>query len=319
MMEMLSFFHLFIAIKTQRFSDKGVVMCNYKIITDSTCDLPPHIIKELNIHVIPMEYIMDGVSQFHDIVDSEDKTRAFYNHLRSGKVSTTSMINSARFTDIFSSYLSQGMDVLYISFSSALSGCFNASRMAAEELREEYPERKIITLDSIAASIGQGLLVYHACKMKDKGYALDELAIWVEENKNSLCHWFTVEDLQHLKRGGRISSLSANVGTALQIKPILSVDFEGRLITQGKVMGRKKSLTELVGRMKSGAHLPEEQTVIIGHGDALDDALNLEKKVRQELNVQEVILTYIGPVIGSHTGPGMIGLAFMGSRDPKSS
>ena len=294
-------------------------MCNYKIITDSTCDLPPHVIKDLNIHVIPMEYVMDGISQFHDIVDTGDKTRAFYNHLRSGKVSTTSMINTARYTDIFSAYLSQGMDVLYISFSSALSGCYNASTMAAEDLMEEHPERKIFTIDSKAASIGQGLLVHHACMQRDKGYTAEELASWVEENKDSLCHWFTVEDLQHLKRGGRISSLSANVGTALQIKPILSVDFEGRLITQGKVMGRKKSLTELVSRMKIGAHLPEEQTVIIGHGDALDDALLLEKKIRQELNVKNVILTYIGPVIGSHTGPGMIGLVFIGNRDPKMS
>lgn len=294
-------------------------MCNYKIITDSTCDLPPHVIKELDIHVIPMEYVMDGISQFHDIVDTGDKTRAFYNHLRNGKVSTTSMINTARYTDVFCTYLSQGMDVLYISFSSALSGCYNASRIAGEDLKEEYPNQKIYTLDSRAASIGQGLLVYHAAKLKERGYTLDQLASWVEEYKNSLCHWFTVEDLQHLKRGGRISSLSANVGTALQIKPILSVDLEGRLITQGKVMGRKKSLSDLVGRMKIGASTPEEQTVIIGHGDALTDALFLEKKVRQELNVKEVILTYIGPVIGSHTGPGMIGLVFMGNRDPKTS
>lgn len=292
-------------------------MCTYKIITDSTCDLPPHITKNLDIHVIPMEFVMDGISQFHDIADSGDKTKAFYNHLRSGKVSTTSMINTARFTDIFTTYLSEGLDVLYISFSSALSGCYNASRMAAEELLEVYPERKIFTLDSKAASIGQGLLVHHAAMLKNEGYSIDQLASWVEENKNSLCHWFTVEDLQHLKRGGRISPLSANVGTALQIKPILSVDLEGRLITQGKVMGRKKSLSELVGRMKTGALLPKEQTVIIGHGDALEDALFLEKKIRQELGVKDVILTYIGPVIGSHTGPGMIGLTFIGRRDPK--
>lgn len=292
-------------------------MCNYKIITDSTCDLPPHVLKELNIHVIPMEYFLDGIVQLHDIEDSGDKTRSFYNHLRSGKVSTTSMINTARFTDIFTGYISQGMDVLYISFSSALSGCYNASRIAAEELLEEYPDRKIFTLDSKAASIGQGLLVYHAFMLQKRGYTIDQLACWVEENKNSFCHWFTVEDLQHLKRGGRISPLSASVGTALQIKPILSVDFEGRLITQGKVMGRKKSLSELVGRMKTGAYMPQDQTVIIGHGDALEDARFLEKKVREELGVRNVILTYIGPVIGSHTGPGMIGLSFMGNRDPK--
>jgi len=197
-------------------------MCTYKVITDSTCDLPPHITKNLDIHVIPMEFVMDGISQFHDIADSCDKTKAFYNHLRSGKVSTTSMINTARFTDIFTTYLSEGLDVLYISFSSALSGCYNASRMAAEELLEVYPERKIFTLDSKAASIGQGLLVYHAAMLKNEGYSIDQLASWVEENKNSLCHWFTVEDLQHLKRGGRISPLSANVGTARKFDTSLS-------------------------------------------------------------------------------------------------
>ena len=290
-------------------------MSNYKIITDSTCDLPPHVIQALDVHVIPMEYVMDGISQFQDIVDNGEKTRAFYDHLRNGKVSSTSMINTARYADIFSTYLNEGTDVLYISFSSALSGCYNASRIAAQELKEVYPDRQIITIDSIAASIGQGLLVYHACVRKNEGAEIDELALWVEDNKKDLCHWFTVEDLQHLKRGGRIGSFSANVGTALKIKPILSVDLEGRLIPQGKVMGRKKSLSELISRMKNSSFQPDEQIVIIGHGDAMEDALFLEKKLRHELQVKDVILTYIGPIIGSHTGPGMIGLTFLGSRN----
>lgn len=290
-------------------------MCNYKIITDSTCDLPSHVIQELDLHVIPMEYIIDGTCRHQDIEDDGEKTRAFYDELRAGKVSTTSMINTAKFTEVFSSYLHEGLDVLYISFSSALSGTYNAARIAAEEMREAHPERTIMTVDSRAASIGQGLLVYHAGVMKAKGKSLEELAHWLELKKDNLCHWFTVEDLQHLKRGGRISALSANVGTALSIKPILSVDMDGRLLTQGKVMGRKKSLSELVSRMKTHSFTPEEQTVIIGHADSLEDALFLEKKVRQELRVKDVILTYIGPVIGSHTGPGMIGLVFLGQKD----
>jgi len=186
--------------------------------------------------------------------------------------------------------------------------------MAAEELKGLYPERKIIIIDSKAASIGQGLLVYHAAVLKNQGMEMSDLADWIEENVNQIRHWFTVEDLHHLKRGGRIGAVTANVGTVLNIKPILSVDSEGKLISVSKVMGRKKSLNELLNRMKTEAVSPEEQIVIIGHGDSIDDALLLEKKVRQTLSVKEVVLTYIGPIIGSHTGPGMVGLTFLGKK-----
>lgn len=289
-------------------------MSNYKIITDSTCDLPPKIIKELKIHVIPMEYTLDGINHFQDIFDNGEKTKAFYNHLKDGKKPTTSMINTQRYIDIFSSYLDQERDVLHISFTSGLSGSHNASRMAAEELKELYPDRKIITIDSKAASIGQGLLVYHAAKLKNEGMEMLPLVDWIEKNITQIRHWFTVEDLHHLKRGGRIGAVTANVGTVLNIKPILSVDAEGKLISVSKVMGRKKSLNELLNRMKTEAVSPEEQIVIIGHGDSIDDALLLEKKVRQTLSVKDVILTYIGPIIGSHTGPGMVGLTFLGEK-----
>ena len=289
-------------------------MSNFKIITDSTCDLPPHVIKELKIHVIPMEYTLDGFNQFQDIFDQGEKTKAFYNHLKDGKKPATSMVNTQRYIDIFSSYLDQDRDVLHISFSSGLSGSHNASRMAAEELKEIYPERKIIIIDSKAASIGQGLLVYHAAVLKNQGMVYEELVGWIEDNINQVRHWFTVEDLHHLKRGGRIGVITANVGTVLNIKPILSVDADGKLMNVCKVMGRKKSLNELLNRMKAEAVTPEEQIVIIGHGDSLEDALLLEKKVRQTLSVKEVILTYIGPIIGSHTGPGMVGLTFLGKK-----
>lgn len=289
-------------------------MSNFKIITDSTCDLPPHVIKELKIHVIPMEYTLDGINQFQDIFDQGEKTKAFYNHLKDGKKPATSMVNTQRYIDIFSSYLDQDRDVLHISFSSGLSGSHNASRMAAEELKEIYPERKIIIIDSKAASIGQGLLVYHAAVLKNQGMEMSELVGWIEDNINQVRHWFTVEDLHHLKRGGRIGVITANVGTVLNIKPILSVDADGKLMNVCKVMGRKKSLNELLNRMKAEAVTPEEQIVIIGHGDSLEDALLLEKKVRQTLSVKEVILTYIGPIIGSHTGPGMVGLTFLGKK-----
>ncbi len=292
-------------------------MRNYKIITDSTCDLPSTVIRELDVHVIPMEYILDEVSHFQDIEDEGEKTASFYGSLREGKVSSTSMINTARFIGVFEPYLKAGQDILHISFSSALSGSYNASRMAAEELKELYPERKILVLDSIAASIGQGLLVYHAALKKRQGLTHEELYVWLEENKKQICHWFTVEDLMHLKRGGRISALSANIGTALNIKPILSVNMEGKLVNLGKVMGRKKSLSELIIKMKTSIETPENQVVIIGHGDSLKDAEFLSSKLKNELHVKEVIMTQIGPIIGSHTGPGMIGLTFIGDREPQ--
>ncbi len=294
-------------------------MRTYKIITDSTCDLPSTVIKELDVHVIPMEYILDGVSHFQDLEDEGEKTASFYGSLREGKVSSTSMINTARFMGVFEPYLKAGQDILHVSFSSALSGSYNASRMAAEELKELYPERQILVLDSIAASIGQGLLVYHAVLKKRQGLSLEELYEWLEENKKKICHWFTVEDLMHLKRGGRISALSANIGTALNIKPILSVNMEGKLVNLGKVMGRKKSLSELIVKMKSCAETAENQVVIIGHGDSLKDAEFLSTKLKNELHVKEVIMTQIGPIIGSHTGPGMIGLTFVGERESQQS
>lgn len=290
-------------------------MRTYKIITDSTCDLPSTVIKELDVHVIPMEYILDGVSHFQDLEDEGEKTASFYGSLREGKVSSTSMINTARFMGVFEPYLKAGQDILHVSFSSALSGSYNASRMAAEELKELYPERQILVLDSIAASIGQGLLVYHAVLKKRQGLSLEELYEWLEENKKKICHWFTVEDLMHLKRGGRISALSANIGTALNIKPILSVNMEGKLVNLGKVMGRKKSLSELIVKMNSCAGTADNQVVIIGHGDSLKDAEFLSTKLKNELHVKEVIMTQIGPIIGSHTGPGMIGLTFVGERE----
>lgn len=294
-------------------------MRTYKIITDSTCDLPSTVIKELDVHVIPMEYILDGVSHFQDLEDEGEKTASFYGSLREGKVSSTSMINTSRFMGVFEPYLKAGQDILHVSFSSALSGSYNASRMAAEELKELYPERQILVLDSIAASIGQGLLVYHAVLKKRQGLSLEELYEWLEENKKKICHWFTVEDLMHLKRGGRISALSANIGTALNIKPILSVNMEGKLVNLGKVMGRKKSLSELIVKMKSFAETAENQVVIIGHGDSLKDAEFLSTKLKNELHVKEVIMTQIGPIIGSHTGPGMIGLTFVGERESQQS
>lgn len=289
-------------------------MRSYKIITDSTCDLPPKVIKDLDLHVIPLEYRFNGNNYVQDVEDSGEKTKFFYDALRNGESSKTSMINTAQFMSVFESYLERQIDVLHISFSSGLSGTYQAAVLAKEELEEKFPERKILVLDSRAASIGLGLLLYHVGQKKKENYTLEQIASWVEEHKFSVCHWFTVEDLNHLKKGGRISPLSAHVGTALNIKPILKMDFDGKLVNDGKVVGRKKSLLKLVSKMKEDGFSPTEQTIILGHGDALKDAQWLENKLRKELHVEDIILSYIGPVIGSHTGPGIIALTFLGKR-----
>ena len=182
-------------------------MRNYKIITDSTCDLPPKVIQELELHVIPLEYSLNGDFFAQDIEDEGEKSKAFYDALRQGESSKTSMINTAQFMTVFSSYLEKQMDVLHISFSSGLSGTFQAAVIAKEELEEKYPDRKIHVVDSKAASVGLGLLLYHVGQKKKEGYSLEELVTWIEDNKYTVCHWFTVEDLKHLKKGGRISPL----------------------------------------------------------------------------------------------------------------
>lgn len=289
-------------------------MRDYKIITDSTCDLPPKVISDLDLHVIPLEYSINGTSYVQDIFDHGEKTINFYEALRNGESSKTSMINTAQFMNVFESYLEKQIDVLHISFSSGLSGTYQAAVLAKEELDIKYPDRKILVVDSRAASIGLGLLLYHVAQKKKENYSIEEIASWIEDHKFSVCHWFTVEDLNHLKNGGRISPLSAHMGTALNIKPILKMDYDGKLVNDGKVVGRKKSLLKLVMKMKEDAFTPEDQTIIIAHGDSLKDAQWLENKLRKELHVKDIIMSYVGPIIGSHTGPGIIALTFLGKR-----
>lgn len=289
-------------------------MKDYQLITDSTCDLPEALIKQNELIVIPMEFELDGQTLKQHPDGREIRNKDFYDALRQGKKSVTSMINTNTYLETFKPHLNEGRDILYLSFSSALSGTYNASRLAIEELKELYPEREIRSVDTRAASVGQGLLVLNAARKRKAGAPLAELATWVEENRDGLCHWFTVEDLHHLKRGGRIGAVSANVGTALNIKPILTVDKEGRLVSHTKVRGRKKSLMELVKYMETHAENPSEHTVFIGHGDSLEDAQQVAEMVRSRFNPKEVILDYIGPVIGTHTGPGIIGLCFTGKK-----
>ncbi len=289
-------------------------MRDYVIITDSTSDLTPELIKELGVTVIPMEFNVAGKNYLNYPDEREISSKEFYNLLRNEGTSSTSLINTTTFTDYFEPALKEGKDVLYMGFSSGLSGSFNASCIAAQILQEKYPDNKIYTVDTLSASMGEGLLVYHAATRKNSGMSIDDLRTWIEENKLKLCHWFTVDDLNHLKRGGRVSSTAAFIGTMLSIKPVMHVDNEGHLIPTEKARGRKISLTTLLKMMEKTAIKPEEQTIFISHGDSIEDAEFLANLIREKLNVRDIKMNYIGPVIGAHSGPGTIALFFLGTE-----
>ena len=291
-------------------------MNGYQIITDSTTDLSPALAEELGIEIIPMEITLSGASYLQFPDERALSNRTFYERLASGETATTNQINATTFTETFERYLQAGTDVLDIGFSSGLSGTYNNSRLAAQELSEKYPGRRILVLDSLAASMGEGLLVYHAVQKQREGMGIDELASWVEANRNRLAHWFTVDDLNFLKRGGRVSGAAALFGTMLGIKPVLHVDNDGHLIPVEKVRGRKNALDALVNHMEKAVEHPENQAIFISHGNAPEDAEYVAKQVKARFSVPKVYINYIGPVIGSHAGPGTVALFFLGkSKD----
>ncbi len=286
-------------------------MKDYVIITDSTCDLTSDYLNELDVKVIPLKFIYEEKS-YYDGTGMSYKD--FYNLLREKKNVKTSQVNTETFIKEFEPYLNQQMDILYIAFSSALSGTFSCAEIAKNELIEQYPERKIIVVDSRSASMGEGLLVYYAAQKKKEGLSIDDLSEWIEKNKLNVCHWFTVDDLFHLKRGGRVSSASALFGSMLGIKPILHVDNAGKLITTEKVRGRKAALISLVDHMKNSAEVTTNDVVFISHGDALADANFVKDLILKNFDVKEVKINYIGSVIGAHAGPGTVALFFMGKN-----
>ena len=285
---------------------------SYKIITDTSANLTEEMIEQYNIDIIPLVFRI-GEEEFYSYVKGEKTDiEQFYDRMRQGEIITTSLISMEKCQDVFESNLKEGKDILYISFSSALSGTYNAALMVAKNLEKEYPERKIYVVDSLAASMGQGLLVYYCAEQKRSGKSIEEVKDWLIENRLQLCHWFTVDDLFHLKRGGRISGTTALVGTVLGVKPVLHVDNEGRLVPVSKVRTRKKSLIALVDEMEKTCINPTEQIVFISHGDSIDDALYVEKLVSDRLNVKDIKINYVDPVIGAHSGPGTIALFFIG-------
>lgn len=288
-------------------------MSDYVIVSDATLDLPVNIIKELDIKVIPMGLEMNGVSYSHYPDERELTIEEFYGKLKSGAISHTTQITPVVFTDFFSEILSKGLDILYIAFSSGLSGTYHAAQLVIEDLKEEYPDRRIYCVDSLCASIGEGLLVYHAAKKKEEGLKLEELREWAEANKTAARHWFTVKDLFYLKRGGRITSIEAVVGTALKIRPILSTDEHGKLVVISKIRGSRAELDFMVNKLEAEGTDLSNQIVFVGHGDDLEQAQELEKVIRSRNLVKDVVITKIGPIIGTHTGPGMLALVYMGS------
>ena len=283
---------------------------SFKIITDSCCDLTDEMVADLGLTVAQLSVEMDGRS----FTNAEMGPKALYDHMRAGKMPKTAAANPDGWAECIRPVLAAGQDALVLAFSSGLSATYQSAVIAAEELRDEFPQRKLIVVDTLSAAIGQGLLVYTAAGMRSEGKTIEEVAAWVEDHKKQVCHWVTVEDLMHLKRGGRVSAATAVVGTMLSIKPIIRVDDNGKLENVGKARGRKASLNNILDRMAE-TFVPEmNDTVFIGHGDCPADAAFLAQQIKERFGVQNVIIRYVGAVIGSHTGPGVAVVFYYGKN-----
>ena len=287
-------------------------MQNYIIVTDSGTDFTEELKKELEIVQLELTIIVEGEEPKPN---NEVDNKTLYEMLRAKKKATTSAVNVGDFKDVMRPYLEKGTDILYLGFSSGLSNTYNAGRIACEELAEEFPERKLYAVDTLCASLGQGLLVYHAAKMRFDGKSIEEVRDFAEGNKLRLCHWFTVDDLFFLKRGGRVSAATAVVGTMLGIKPIMHVDNEGKLVKVGTVRGRRASIDALCEKAKASVIDAKEKLVaFISHGDCEEDAKYLADKMKKEVGFKEVLIGYVGSVIGSHSGPGTLALFYLGTE-----
>lgn len=289
-------------------------MSEYVLITDSSADLSQEMVQELGVTVLPLSFTIQGKTYRNYPDNREMDLPLFYDMLRAGELATTSAVNVAEYTQAVEPILQEGKDVLILAFSSGLSSTYQASVLAAGELREKYPDRKIYTVDTLCASLGQGLLVYLAAQEQRKGKSIEEVRDWAESTKLNLCHQFTVDDLHFLKRGGRISATTAVVGSMLQIKPVLHVDNEGRLINIGKARGRQASLKALVDKMEKTVTEEGKKTVFISHGDCRKDAVTVADMVRERFGTQDIRINFVGPVIGAHSGPGTLALFYLGTE-----
>lgn len=286
----------------------------YRIVTDSASNLSEEMIDEFGLEILPMTFMVDGVERRSYLKGEKTDLKQFYTMMREGKVITTSLPNLQETETTMRAILDGGEDILYLGFSSALSSAFGSIDLLMQRLAGEYPERTLRAVETFAASGGQGMLVYLACKKAAAGATLDEVGDFVVETRDHLCHWFTVDDLMFLFRGGRVSRTSAWAGTMLNIKPVLHVDADGALIPVEKVRGRKKSIKALVDRMEKTAIDPASQTVFITHGDCIDDVEVLKSEITERLGVTDFVVNYIDPVIGAHSGPGTLALFFLGTE-----
>ena len=289
-------------------------MREFTIFTDSSCDLSATMAQELGLTVLPLSVNIDGTSYENDLAGKALPFDTCYALLRAGKPATTSAVNVSQFVEAMEPVLQAGQDILYLGFSSALSGTVASAGIAKAELLEKYPDRKIAVVDSLCASMGQGLYVYYAARLQ-KELDFDAMVAWLEENKLHFVHWFTVDDLVYLKRGGRVSGATAAIATVLQIKPVMHVDELGRLIAIDKVQGRKKSLKALVDHMVTSVDKEKADVVFIGHCDAYKDAELVAAQVRERVGIHNIVIDDIGIVIGAHSGPGTVALFFFGKRD----
>lgn len=290
----------------------GGITMSIRIVTDSCADIPKPYAKELNVEVISLTFNLNGKDYFDDFGQSMAAPE-FYRTVREGAMPTTALVNTQRYIEFFSSFLDKGEDVIYIAFSSALSGSYQCAVIAANELKEKYKDNKVAVIDSKCASMGITCLVHYAVNKLKENPTFEELHHYIEDIKLNICHQFTVDDLNHLRRGGRLSGATAVIGTLLSIKPVLHVDIEGRLVPVDKVRGRKKSLTELVNTMEKTVENPDGQTVFISHGDCIEDAEKVAAMIKERIpGIKDVMINYIGPIIGTHSGPGTVALFYYG-------
>ncbi len=288
-------------------------MQDYVIITDVTCDLPQELIDKHNLIVMPMQYSVDDKNYTNYPDFREQALKDFYADMEAGKVTHTVQLNSEVYKDTYKKYLEEGKDILGVIFSSGLSGSFNSARIAVEELKEEYPESKILIVDTLAASTGEGMIALKAALNKEAGMSLEENYKAIEDIKLHVAHWFTVSNLEYLRRGGRVSNAAAYAAKVLNIKPVLHVDNEGHLIPVSKKIGRKNSIKEIVKQYEE-THDEESDTIIISHAECLEDANYLKQLVLEVSSPKNIIMSNIGTVIGSHSGPGTLALYFVASK-----
>lgn len=285
---------------------------SFTILTDTSCNLPQQLVDDYRLSMIPLRYFLDGEEHTSYTDGKQADFQAFYTAMRDGKVVTTTLASQADAAEVAKACAERGEDLLYLGFSSGISGTYGACSAAIAEIAAQHPERKMYSVDTRAASAGQGLLITYVARMRDEGKTIEECRDWAEEHRLNICHWFTVDDLMFLKRGGRVSAVSAVFGTALAIKPVMHMDDDGTLKVVSKARGRKKAIAALADHFGNSLATmdPADQTVYISHGDCLEDAEELAEILKERYGIKDPLITYVDPVIGAHSGPGTLALFY---------